>query len=274
LRGIDDVGGSLHAEDFSAAVDGLGNVAIDLHWRLHGLEAPPAHAWNVLSAHRTVGEVAGRDVRTLDRAGLALHLALHAAQHGPGDLKAIGDLERGLDRWPHGTWCQAARLAHQLRGTEAFAAGLALVPAGASLGRKLRLPHPDALLREIADRDSRPRGTFHLDAFTRAGSVGERLDVLRRSLLPPRAWIAWEYRWADGRRLRIAAAYSSSLRASGLSVSTDVCPPLRLLRTKPIETLDQFTGATATGESAWRSLGRTRRDPRTPGGRSDPVVTN
>jgi Uncharacterised nucleotidyltransferase len=207
LRGIDDVAGILHAQVWSALVEGLGNLLVDLHWRLDGCQAPPEVAWNVLKPRRGFIELAGRRVPTLDQAGLALHLALHAAQHGPGDLQAMGDLERGLERWPAQTWRQASRLAHDLAGTEALAGGLRLVPAGVGLSRELRLPPADALLWAIAHRDTRPRGTFHLDAFAQASSLPERIDVLRRSLLPARAWILWEYRWAGENRARTLAAY-------------------------------------------------------------------
>jgi Uncharacterised nucleotidyltransferase len=207
LRGIDDVAEILHEEVWSSLVDGLGNLLIDLHWRLPGCQVPPEAAWKLLNERRTVIELGGRYVPTLDRVGLALHLALHAAQHGPGDLKAIGDLERGLARWPLETWRQATQLADALRATEALAAGLRLVPPGAAVARELRLPSADAVLWSITHRDTRPRGTFHLDALAQASSLRERLGVLRRSLLPHRAWIAWEYRWTGDSRARTLAAY-------------------------------------------------------------------
>jgi hypothetical protein len=207
LRGVDDVAGILHAEEWSASVGGIGNLMVDLHWRLPGSQAPPEVVWNRLSARRIFVEVQGHHVPALDQPALALHLALHAAQHGAGDLKAIGDLERGLQRWPRPTWRRAAELADDLRATEAFAAGLRLVPSGASLADELRMPAAGALLWAIAHRDTRPRGTFHLDAFAHAGSTRERIDVLRRSLLPSRAWIVWEYHWASRGLARTAAAY-------------------------------------------------------------------
>jgi hypothetical protein len=208
VQGIDDVAGILHAEVWSARVPGFGQLLIDLHWRLDGCEAPSEVIWNVLSARRKFVELDGNQVATLDQPGLALHLALHVAQHGPDDLKAMGDLERGTERWPRATWEQAAELAYELDATEAFSAGLRLLPDGATLARELGLPSADALLWAIAHRSARPRGTYHLNALARAGTVRERIDVLRRSLLPRRAWIAWEYRWAEDRPARLLAAYT------------------------------------------------------------------
>ena len=139
--------------------------------------------------------------------GLALHLALHAANHGPGELKALGDLDRGLSRWPYETWEQATRLARELQAVEAFAAGLRFLPAGVARADELGLPQAEAELWAITHRDERPRGVFHLSAFSEAGTVCARLGIVRRALLPKRAWIAQEYPWAAAGRLRLLAAY-------------------------------------------------------------------
>jgi hypothetical protein len=206
-RGIDDLAGILHAEVWSRLVPDFGNLLIDLHWRLDGCEAAPEIAWNALRARRAFIELDGHRVPTLDHSGLALHLALHTAQHGSADLKAVGDLNRGLERWSPEIWKQAAQLAHELRATEAFAAGLRLVPVGAVLARELRLPAADALLWAIAHRDTRPRGSFHLQTLTEARGLRGRAKVLRRSLLPTRAWIIWEHRWAARGGPQLLAAY-------------------------------------------------------------------
>jgi hypothetical protein len=152
-------------------------------------------------------DLGGRRVPTLGPSGLALHMALHAAQHGPGDLKAMGDLDRGLVRLPPEIWQEATRLARALRATEGFAAGLRLMPAGAMVADELGLPPAEGLLWHIAHRDERPRGTFHLQAFTEARGLRERTAVLRRSLLPTRAWIVWEHPWAAAGGARLLAAY-------------------------------------------------------------------
>src|SRR5262249_58494084 len=122
----------------------------------------------VLSTHRGWIELEGRRVPVLDPDGLALHAATHAAQHGPDNLKAVSDLERALERWDHEVWSTAARVAEQVDGTLAFAAGLRLVPAGADLARELGLPPSDEVTWAILTRKERPRGTFHLDALVRA----------------------------------------------------------------------------------------------------------
>jgi hypothetical protein len=207
LQGIDDTAGSLHADTWARSIPGFGNVTIDLHWRLEGCDAPPDVAWGVLCERSEFIEVSGSRIATLDRSGLALHLALHAAQHGPGDLKAMGDLQRGVERWPADVWRDAAQLSRRLNATETFAAGLRLLPESAVVAADLGLPTADSILWTIAHRDARPRGTFHVQALSEARGARERAGVLRRALLPQAAWIVWEYRWAAGGRLRLLAAY-------------------------------------------------------------------
>jgi hypothetical protein len=216
--GIDDVAGVVRSETWSrlkeAPIEGATVMPpmIDLHWGLAGCEADAETTWRVLSTRRTWIEIAGRRVPVLDLDGLALHAATHAAQHGPDNLKVLADLARALERWDRDVWRSAAQLAERVEGTPAFAAGLRLVPAGAELARELGLPPTDELTWAILNRESRPRGTFHLDALVRARGVRERLDVLRRSLFPSRKWIRWHYGLdEDAGWLRLAGAYAAQL---------------------------------------------------------------
>lgn len=210
-RGIDDVAGVLHSEDWSRPVENkrLPPVMVDLHWRLAGCEAPAEVTWRVLGARRAWIELEGRAAPVLASDGLALHLATHAAQHGPNDLKAIADLTRGIGRWNAEVWRAAAQLADQVDGTAAFAAGLRLTPTGAELARELGLPPTDELEWAIINRRVRPRGTFHLQALIGARGARERLGLLRRALLPGREWIRWQYPWAADSGTRLIAAYAA-----------------------------------------------------------------
>jgi len=205
--GIVDLAGASDAETWVQArgADSIG-VMIDLHWRLPGAEASPEAAWVALSRERGWIELEGRRVATFSREGLALHVATHAAQHGIRYGRPIEDLTLALERWSPDTWRGAATLAEEIGATAAFAAGLRLVPGGAVLAGELRLPATDGVLWTIANRDRRPRGTFHLEAFSGGRSARERLLVLRRSLFPRREWIAWQYPWArkTGARLMMA----------------------------------------------------------------------
>lgn len=208
--GIDDVAGVAPAEEWAHA----GGVLIDLHWQLPGAPAPDA--WRALRPHRATIAVGGRDVPTLDTAGLALHVALHAAQHGTRYGKPIADLDRATARWPVAVWRDAATLADAIGAMGAFAAGLRLTDTGAALAVELDLPAADAAAWATAHRYDRPRGTFHLDALAAAGTPRERASILRRSLLPRRAWIVWQYPWARHGGARLAAAYALHLARAPL----------------------------------------------------------
>jgi Uncharacterised nucleotidyltransferase len=211
VPGIDDVAGIQHSEIWNRPGERGGPIWIDLHWRLDPCEAPGDAIWDALAASRGSINLSGRPVAILSDDGLALHLALHAAQHGPDDTKAMADLARGIERWSSAVWRSAAELAEDVRGRPAFAAGLRLLPAGARLASQLGLPPTPELDWEIRIRASRPRGTFHLQALTEARGVGEHLNVLRRSLVPNPQWIRWEFPWAARGRAALVVGYARHL---------------------------------------------------------------
>jgi hypothetical protein len=208
MFGIDDVAGVQHSEVWGREGERGGPIQIDLHWRLDGCEAPDDLIWEALVAARGSVELRGREVPVLADDGLALHLALHAAQHGPNDSKAIGDLARGIERWPPDVWRRAGELAERVQGVAAFAAGLRLLGEGATIARELGLPPTPELDWKIHHRDGRPRGTFHLRAMADARGAKERANVLRRSLFPTPRWIRWEYKWAARGRALLLLAYA------------------------------------------------------------------
>jgi hypothetical protein len=76
---------------------------------------------------------------------------------------------------------------------------------------RLDLPATDTLDWLIRHRGERPRGTFHLQALAEARSVHDRLDVLRRSLLPRRKWIVQQHPWATRGGFHMLAAYGAHL---------------------------------------------------------------
>lgn len=196
LLGIDDVAGILHSEVWVRPGKGSGPIVIDLHWRLDGCEAGDDLIWETLSAGRGSVEVRGQDVPVLGDDGLALHVALHAAQHGPDDAKAIADLACAVERWPLDLWRRATRVAETVEAVPAFAAGLRLHPRGARIATELGLPSSPELEWKILHRDARPRGTFHIGTLAEARGVRERASILRRALFPTPRWIRWEFRWA------------------------------------------------------------------------------
>lgn len=206
VTGVDDVGGVVHAHTWvRSGADG--GTMVDLHHWLSGAEGAPDAAWGALLENRTSIELAGRHVAILDRGGQAMHLALHAAQHGGAYGRQIDELALAIERWPRETWDAAAELADRIGATRRFAAGLRLFPRGAEEAGRLGLPSTDAEDWAIRHRSERPRGTFHLAALADATGAAGRLGVVRRALFPNRAWMEHQYPAAKANMPRLAGAY-------------------------------------------------------------------
>jgi hypothetical protein len=114
LHGIDYVQGAVPSDTWTAATREA-PYDVDVHRWLPGAEAPPGPAWDALWQRRTGIELAGCQVPVLPREGQALHLALHAAQHGPDFVKGLVELRRALGRWPPDVWREAVALARSRR---------------------------------------------------------------------------------------------------------------------------------------------------------------
>lgn len=168
-----------------------GQTSIDLHRTLLGAAAPPERVWETLSADTKTVKVSGRHVEALSPAGGALHIALHAAQHGTGTVKTLNDLSRAIERLPDKTWQAAAALARQLDAVEAFGTGLRLLPEGELLARRLQLSERtsvDALLMAQGD----PAVARGLERLANTPGLGAKLRLLLRKLFPERSFMrAW-----------------------------------------------------------------------------------
>lgn len=210
--GIDDVGGVVHDQSWVGVQDGAHEaLLVELHQWLPGSRLAPEQAWPALVVASTRIDAGGHRVRVLDRGGQAMHLALHAAQHGPGFAKGLWELGLALDRWPREVWEEAAALAAEISAAEAFAAGLRLLSEGAALATVLGLQPSAQLEWEIENRHTRPRGAFHLEALAEAPGVRGRFRMLRRALLPSPDWILAQHPWARAGRGRLPAAYLAHL---------------------------------------------------------------
>jgi hypothetical protein len=210
VTGVDDVGGVVHAHTWMR-MGSPDHSMIDLHHWLAGAEASPIAAWEALVVRRTWIQVGGRRAAVLGRAGQAVHLALHAAQHGPAYGRPLDELALALERWSADVWDAAAELAEEIGATPAFAAGLRLLPRGAIEAARLGLPATAELDWKIKYKATRPRGAFHVQALAEADGLADKLGILRGSLFPRRAWIERHYPWARRRRLRLIAAYGVHL---------------------------------------------------------------
>jgi hypothetical protein len=114
-------------------------VNVDLHTALLGIGLAPAPAFDALTRSVASFELSRGAVPVLETHARALHIVLHAAQHGAQERTSLEDLRRALARLPDETWAEAAALAVEVDATTAFAAGLRLLPEGARLAERLGL---------------------------------------------------------------------------------------------------------------------------------------
>jgi putative nucleotidyltransferase-like protein len=120
------------------------DAEVDLHVALTGVFVAPELLWAELDSRTVVLTVAGEAVRILAAPARALHVALHAAQHGPQFPGPLRDLRCAFELVEPSVWDEAAGLAERLDARSAFAAGLRLEPAGAAVAARLDLPRPSS----------------------------------------------------------------------------------------------------------------------------------
>jgi Uncharacterised nucleotidyltransferase len=181
-------------------------VVVDLHHGVEGVHAGPAELWTALASDSRRIDVAGVPAYAPGVPALALIVALHAAHHGRSGRKHLDELRRALDRSGLETWREAMQLAERLQAVPSLAAGLRLLPEGAELAERLRLPHD-------ADRVTALRAAgAHSTAigFARlAATPGLRakLALASRKLVPTPAFMRHWSRLARRGRLGLVLAY-------------------------------------------------------------------
>jgi Uncharacterised nucleotidyltransferase len=187
---------------------------VDLHRSLIGVLASPQTVWDELARETETLGVGGIEVEVLRIPARALHVALHAAQHGVEAGRPREDLTRALRLADERVWRQAGDLAQRIDAVSAFAAGLRLDPAGGLLAERLKLP--EGQLPSVALRAGRGIPVaIALESLARERSVLVRARLSLRSLVPSpvymRRWSAMHMtRWpaaVRGRPLGLAVAY-------------------------------------------------------------------
>ena len=113
-------------------------ICVELHWRLMHYGAPPQRVWEAFTGNSARLTVGGVLVDVPADPPLALHTAVHVAEHGAMPSPAE-DLSRALDRFPLEVWLAAAELARALDATSALAAGLWLLEDGRPMAEALGL---------------------------------------------------------------------------------------------------------------------------------------
>ena len=197
----EDEGRHAHAWDRDASA-----IGIDLHSSLPGVGVSDGDAWSVLSRRTEQVVVGAERADVLTPGARALHVALHAAQHGPGFEGPMNDLGRALGQLRRDVWQEAAALARELDATSMFAAGLGLLEPGQAVLEDLGVREPKTV--EVALRASTPPDLalgFH--RLASMPGLTPKLAFVARKLVPPPAWMRRCIPLARRGLLGLAAAY-------------------------------------------------------------------
>lgn len=163
---------------------------VDLHHRLPGI-ADSRTAWRVLSSHTETTTLRGLEVAMLDEPARALHVVLHAAQHGTGRSPSLRDLQVALERLDAAVWAAAAALARDAGAEAAFESGLRLTAEGAGLLERLDLGREGDSAWELAQilRDEEPGEALvqGLVWFRNVRGVKAKATLLLFKVFPPGA---------------------------------------------------------------------------------------
>jgi hypothetical protein len=196
--------GDEHAHEWVRPRDGM---VVDLHDTVVGFGLAPDELWRGLVGETEPMRIGGHDTDVLRAPARALHLALHASQHGVEVGAALDDLRRALERLPEDTWREAAGLAERLRATPAFAAGLRLTPQGAEVAERLGLPVQ--ISAEIALRARTPPPVaLGLQQLAATRGLRRKLAFLASELAPPPPFMRARFGFARRGRIGLAAAYA------------------------------------------------------------------
>jgi Transglutaminase-like superfamily/Uncharacterised nucleotidyltransferase len=176
---------------------------VDLHRNLPDLPVPDGLLWSVFDARRETLPVGGVDVPVLDRIGVALHVVLHAMQHGLA-LHTAEDLRRAIDALPVEGWQEVAQLAEALGIAGVVGLGLRQFPQGADLAGRLGLPH--LALADSAyyfNHPWAPRGARLLFSLRSAPTIRDKARIVRRDLIPSPARV----RYLSAQKPSLVAGY-------------------------------------------------------------------
>jgi len=193
----------VHAAPWIRRSDGM---ILDVHTTMIGVGAPPGEVWRELGGATEILALPRGEVEVLQLPGLALNVALHAAQHGVEGGKSLEDLLRALELLPEDAWREAATLAKRLDAVPAFATGLRLLPLGVELAERLALPIEHS--RELALRaGSAPPTALGFWRLAETPGLGNKVGLLGRELAPSPAFMRAMYPVARRGRAGLAAAY-------------------------------------------------------------------
>jgi hypothetical protein len=187
-----------------------GHDTVDLHSTLQGIRANPDRVWAVLSQHVQDEVVGGLEVYALTPTARAMHVALHAAQHGRREAVPMEDLSRALKLVPIEMWRQAAGIAMQLDAAGSFATGLSLLPQGETVVQQLGI-EKDSSVRGLLFADTAPTVAFTLEELRTTPGIAGKSRFVARKAFPTRAHMRLYVPLARRGTVGLAAAYCTRI---------------------------------------------------------------
>ena len=181
---------------------------IDLHRNLPGLPADDDVLWRAFAERCEPLALGGVRVQVLNRVGLALHIVVHALQHGFGS-HTDEDLRRAIDALPLDGWRQAVALGERL-GVAPDVVGTALRrhPEGAALADRLGLGAQTLSgTPYFWSGAGVPRGAQTLSQLRKATTGRERARIVRWTLLPSPAKVRYSSWQGAARERSLAVDY-------------------------------------------------------------------
>ena len=164
-------------------------VDVDLHSTLVGVQVSSARLWEVLGAETEVHIIGAQRVEVLNAPARALHVVLHAAQHGLQEPKPREDLRRALERVPEETWADARRLAVALDAQAVFWTGLSMEPAGRELSSRLELVKGPSRTETELRASTAPPTAVGLLRLAETPGLGAKLKLIWREAFPSSAYL-------------------------------------------------------------------------------------
>jgi hypothetical protein len=174
-------------------------ASVDLHQNLRGIQASARETWDVLAGQTDRMRVGGSQIEVLSIPARAMHVALHAAQHGSMEEKPLEDLRRALSLVPSDAWREAAAMAIRLDAVPAFRTGLGLLPEGRDLGERLGLPARTTVEVALRVASAHP-AALGIDWLAQTPGARAKVALVARRVFPPAAYMrAWRPLASRGR---------------------------------------------------------------------------
>ena len=181
-------------------------AVIDLHHTLPGVTVSGEQAWQLLAEEPDHIGLPDGPVPVLTVPGRALHAVLDVASDGAAAAR-LDDVERAIGRLPFAVWQDALELAEGLGALPSFAAGLALLPGGRELARRLGVD--PTIPTDVALRASTPPPlALGLDQLVTTPGIRGRVAFLARRLVPTPSGLRYWSPLARRGRLGMALAYA------------------------------------------------------------------